>query len=174
MSSSLAQYKTQLTAAQAAYLAAVQTFYGALIDLEALASTVEACKGGPQVHFSSNSMGKWQDLFMILEHPTAAPRGTHFGGALVANAATTTASAVLHVASVPAWVVPGLVAVDATSGLAVGTVQSTSSNTITLAANAANAVAVGDTLTFSFGPSVRIRDRINSSLAAYIAAWSGS
>jgi hypothetical protein len=174
MSTSLSQYKTALTAAQSAYLAALQTLYGAMVDLEALTVTVERCGGGPQAHFSATAMGEWQDLFAFLEHPTAAPRGSHFGGALVATAATTTASAVLTVKAVPSWVVAGLVVLDSTSGTSVGTVLSTTSTTITLAANAANAVAAADVLIFSFGPSGRIRDRISTAANAYIAAWSGS
>lgn len=174
MSTSLSGYKTQLTAAQVAYQAALQTMYGAMIDLEALSMTVERCGGGPQVHFSAYSMNEWQNLFRFLEHPLAAPRDKHFGGALVANSATTTASAVLHVAAVPAWVVPGLVAADATTGLPVGTVLSTTSNSITLVANAANAVAAGDQLTFVFAGGGRIKEKIDASAGAYIAAWSGS
>jgi hypothetical protein len=174
MSTSLSSYKTQLTAAQSAYLAALQTLYGAMIDLEALARTVERCGGGPQVHFSANAMDGWQDLFALLEHPVAAPRSSHFGGALVANAATATLSPTLHAASVPSWVVAGLVAIDATTGQTVGTVQSTTANTITLAANAANAVTAGDVLIFSFGANGRIADKIAAAAAAYIAAWSGS
>jgi len=175
MSTSLSSYKTQLTAAQAAYLAAVQTLYGAMIDIEALATTVERIGGGPQVHFSANSMDEWQDLFAFLEHPLAAPRGTHFGGALVAKGATTTASAVLNVQSgVPAWVVAGLTVIDASTGNTIGKVATVGSNTITMAANAAFAVTQGDVLTFSFGPSGRIHDQIIAAATAYIANWSGS
>ena len=70
-------------------------------------------------------------------------------GTVATNAATTTASPTLGFASVPSWIVAGMAVYDVTTGAPVGTVASTASTTVTLTANAANAVASGNTLSFS-------------------------
>jgi hypothetical protein len=69
--------------------------------------------------------------------------------AVATNAATSTSSPTLSFASVPAVVTEGMSVNDVTSGNLIGTVESTTSTTVTLAANAAHAVASGDVLTFS-------------------------
>jgi hypothetical protein len=69
----------------------------------------------------------------------------------IANAATSTTSNVLSFASTPSWIVPGTSVYDATTGQSIGTVSSTTGTTVTLTANAANAVGNGDTLSF-IGP----------------------
>lgn len=74
-------------------------------------------------------------------------------GTLVTNAATSTASPTINAASVPSWIVAGMAVYDVTTGSAVGTVQSTGASTITLSANAASAVASGDTLSISAFPN---------------------
>jgi len=175
MSTSLSAYKTASTAAQTTYLEALQTLYGAMIDLEALTATVENIGGGPQVHFSSYSRDAWQSLQTLLEHPLAAPRATNLGGALKATAGTLTSSPTLTVAAVPSWVVAGMVVTDLTSGAAIGTVSAAApqGTSITLAANAANAVASGDILAFAM-PNARIADQIAAATKAYIANWSGA
>lgn len=176
MSTSLSSYKTQLTAAQTAYQAALQTLYSTLIDLEALTICVEKIGGAPQTHFGASTHDELQNLFRYLEHPVAAPRDKHFGGTLVASSGTTTSSPTLNITKVPAWVVPGLVVTNVTAGNAVGTVLSAGVNgtTITLAANAANAVTAGDQLSFAFIAAERIVDKIRNAAQAYISNWSGS
>lgn len=174
MTISLATYKTNLTTAQNNYLIALGTFYAALIDLEALAITVQNIGGGQQTRFSAESMDEWQDMFRILEHPVAAPRATHFAGAIKASSGTLTSSPTLNVASVPSWVQPGMVVTNLTAGNVVGTVSAATvaASTITLAANAANAVTTGDILAYSM--IGRVKDQVNKAAAAYIANWSGS
>src|ERR1035437_389850 len=149
MSTSLATYKTALTAAKTTYLAALQTLYGALIDLEALTVAVENIGGGPQTHFSAAPRDQWQNFPNYLEHPVAAPRATNLGGALTTSAGTLTSSAVLNFAAVPSWVVAGMVVTDLTAGTAIGTVTSVAATTATLVANAANAVTTADVLSFA-------------------------
>lgn len=70
------------------------------------------------------------------------------GGTVYTSAATPTTSNTLNFASTPSWIVPGLAVYDETTGKSVGAVQSTTSTTVLLAANAANAVGNGDTLSF--------------------------
>jgi hypothetical protein len=70
-------------------------------------------------------------------------------GTVATNAATATSSPSLGFASVPSWIVAGMAVYDVTTGALVGTVASTASTTVTLTANAANAVASGNTLSFS-------------------------
>lgn len=73
------------------------------------------------------------------------------GTDLVTNAATSTSSNTLHFASVPSWVVAGQTIFDqGTPSGAVGTVLSTTANTVVLTANSSFAVQSGDPL--SFGP----------------------
>jgi hypothetical protein len=74
-------------------------------------------------------------------------------GSLVTNAATATSSPTINAASVPSWITAGMSVLDATTGNAVGTVLSTASTTITLTANAANAISSGDTLNISAFPN---------------------
>ena len=71
----------------------------------------------------------------IIEYPNVAG----------SEAATSTASPTLGFASVPSWIVAGMSVYDVTTGAAVGTVLSAASTTVTLTANAANAVASGNT-----------------------------
>ena len=70
-------------------------------------------------------------------------------GSLTTNAATTTASPTISAASVPAWITAGMTVYDTTTGKNVGTVSSTTGTTVTLTANAANAVGSGDVLSIS-------------------------
>jgi hypothetical protein len=70
-------------------------------------------------------------------------------GGLTTNLATTTASNVLHFASVPtAQILAGMTCFDTTTGNFVGFVSSATATTITLTANAATAVGSGDNITF--------------------------
>lgn len=98
-------------------------------------------------------------------------------GPLTTNAATTTASAVLNFASVPSWIVAGMTVYDGTNGNEIGSVLSVTSTTVTLTANAAHAVASGDTLTFSAfglptgtGPS-SANNSAQVSFATATASW---
>jgi hypothetical protein len=98
-------------------------------------------------------------------------------GTLVTNAATATSSPTIGAASVPAWIVAGMAVYDVTTGAPVGTVASTTSTTVTLTANASNAVASGNTLSFSaFGngsgtaPSSVVNGAVIS-FAQATAAW---
>ncbi len=80
--------------------------------------------------------------------------GTNYARVQVAgnattNATTSTSSPTLHFASVPSWIVAGMSAYDATTGQEIGTVASTGSGVVTLAANASSAVGNGDVINFS-------------------------
>jgi len=88
-----------------------------------------------------------------------------FAGTITVNGSTTTASPTLHVASVPAWLAAlgsaangaGVNVYDTTTGQQIGTISTCTSGgtTITLTANAANAVGATDVLAFSaFSPAV--------------------
>lgn len=110
--------------------------------------------------------------------------GTAYGrvqvaGTATTNAATTTASATIGTAAagVGAWVVAGMTVYNATQGNVVGTVLSTSGgNSITLTANATNAVASGDVLNISaFGaPSgTGPASNTNSAVISFAAATGG-
>lgn len=68
----------------------------------------------------------------------------------VTNGATSTSQNVIYVAAVPAGVAAGQQLYDISNGNMIGTVQSTTSNTITLIANALSAVAADDSLTFGW------------------------
>ena len=67
---------------------------------------------------------------------------------VITNGATATTTNTLSFASTPSWIGPGMTVFDLTTGKNIGTVLSTASTTVTLAANAANAVNSGDTLLF--------------------------
>jgi hypothetical protein len=75
------------------------------------------------------------------------------GGSLATNGTTASGNAILHFASVPAWIVAGMTVRDATTPAAIPaatTVLSTTGTTVTLSANAAGGgVGNGDTITFS-------------------------
>jgi len=75
------------------------------------------------------------------------------GGSLTTNATTAAGNAVLHFASVPAWIVAGMLIRDATAPAVITagtTVLSTTSTTVTMSANAAGAGVGGtDVITFS-------------------------
>lgn len=73
-------------------------------------------------------------------------------GVAATNGATTTSSPTLSFASTPSFIVAGMSVYDTTTGQQIGTVLSTSASTVTLTANAANAVSSGDTLSFSAWP----------------------
>jgi hypothetical protein len=85
---------------------------------------------------------------------TGAGIGAANEGSLVAtvtassDAATSTSSSTLNFASTPAWIVAGKPVYDGTTGKMIGTVASATSTTVKLTANAANAVGLGDTLSF--------------------------
>ncbi len=64
------------------------------------------------------------------------------------NAATPTTSPTLSFVSTPSWIVAGMTVYDTTTGAAIGAVSSTTSTTVTLIANADNAVGAGDALSF--------------------------
>ena len=68
---------------------------------------------------------------------------------LSATGATATTSSVLQFASVPSSVLPGANAFDSTTNQQLGTVQATNltTGTVTLAANVASAVSLGDSIT---------------------------
>jgi hypothetical protein len=65
------------------------------------------------------------------------------------SAATATSSPTLTLASAAPWIVGGMPVYDVTTGKSIGTVSSTTDTSVTLTANAANAVASGDTLSFA-------------------------
>jgi hypothetical protein len=81
-----------------------------------------------------------------------APDTSAGGPAQATNASTSTTSAVLNFASVPAWVAAGMKAFDLTTPGAINggqTVLSTTSTTVTLSANVNATVANGDQIAFS-------------------------
>ncbi|WP_316227832.1 hypothetical protein [Bradyrhizobium sp. SZCCHNR3015] len=90
-------------------------------------------------------------------------------GSVTTNSATTTSSAVIGHAAVPSWVVAGMQAYDATTGHVVGTVQSTTSTTVTLTANAAFAIGSGDAINYSAFPNATGTSPASSSNGATIA-----
>ncbi len=114
------QYVTARNTAGSRYSAAVTELLAALVDLAALDATV------------GNAV-----VLMPVPQQVATAAGT------------TTSSPTLTFSSVPSKVVAGMTAFDVTSGQAIGTVQSTTSTTVTLTANAAHAVASGDTISFA-------------------------
>lgn len=73
-------------------------------------------------------------------------------GTVPASSATTTSSNTLHFATTPEFIIAGAAVSNSTTGLPVGTVASTTSTTVTLTANATNAVSTGDLVNF-VGPS---------------------
>lgn len=94
-------------------------------------------------------------------------------GRVTTNGSTTTASPTLQVASPPSWIVAGMLVYDITTSQPIGTVQSVGASTITLQANASNAVGNGDTLSISAfgnptggGPA----NMTNSALIAFATA----
>ena len=77
-------------------------------------------------------------------------------GQVTTNSGTATSSAVLHVASVPSWIVPGMTALDVTTANAITggqTVLSVGSGVITLSGNVNNSVGSGDAIQFSMWPA---------------------
>lgn len=94
---------------------------------------------------------------------------TQIAAAVATNAATSTSSPTLSFASVPAVVTEGMSVNDVTSGNLIGTVESTTSATVTLAANAAHAVSSGDVLTFSAAGVLVIFDGVTWRTAAGVA-----
>jgi len=76
-------------------------------------------------------------------------------GQLSANASWTTGAAVIVMAqTLPSWVVASQIVYDVTSGAKIGTVSSTSNNTLTLTANMASvSTGAADVLQFGFTPS---------------------
>ena len=73
-------------------------------------------------------------------------------GTLTTNGTTSTSSAVINIASVPAWVVAGMTAYDRTTAVTLGTVQSTTGTTVTLTANSLGTVGNGDSIAFGAFP----------------------
>jgi hypothetical protein len=65
-----------------------------------------------------------------------------------ASAATSTSSPTLNFAATPSWIVTGMTVYDVTTGKTIGSVASTTGTTVTLTANAASAVGIGDALSF--------------------------
>ncbi|MDN3276002.1 Ig-like domain-containing protein [Frankia sp. RB7] len=65
------------------------------------------------------------------------------------SGATSTTSRTLNFVSTPSWVTNGSSVFDITTGKSIGVVSSTAATTITLLANAASAVASGDSLSFA-------------------------
>jgi hypothetical protein len=175
MSTTLAQFKAALTNAQATYAQALNAFVAALVDLESLTVTVESCGGGPQIGLSRRLRDNLQELLLELQHPTAAPI-TSVAPALKASGITATSSPTLAVASVPAWVAAGMTVTDATTSVVLGTVLSAvpGSAAITLTANSAGAVAVGDSLLFGLKGATGLADHVRRGTAGYTAQWSGS
>jgi hypothetical protein len=169
-----AQFKTALANAQATYASALNAFIAALIDLESLTETCESCGAGQQIAVSRLARDNLQTLMLELQHPTAAPIAS-VAASLRTNAATLTSSAVLGVASVPAWVAAGM-AVSNAAGTVIGVVASAvpGSTTVTLAANVTVAVAAGDVLAFSLRGATGLADHVRRSTAAYTATWSGN
>lgn len=76
-------------------------------------------------------------------------------GQLQASASWTTAAAVIVMAqNLPSWVIASQIVYDVTSGAKIGTVSSTSNNTLTLTANMASVSSgAADVLQFGFTPS---------------------
>jgi hypothetical protein len=72
-------------------------------------------------------------------------------GSIVTNASTTTSSPTIGAASIPSWIQPGMTVYDPTNGNEIGTIAAggVGTTTLTLTANAAHAVASGDTLNIS-------------------------
>ena len=75
--------------------------------------------------------------------------GSGVAGATPATAAFVTTAATISIASGLLWVKPGLSVTDTTNGKYVGVVLSYAGTTLTLTANAANAGALNDQLSFS-------------------------
>jgi hypothetical protein len=73
-------------------------------------------------------------------------------GTATTNGTTSTAQAVINIASVPAWIVAGMTAYDRTTTTLLGTVLSTTATTVTLTANSLGAVGNGDSIAFSAFP----------------------
>jgi hypothetical protein len=103
------------------------------------------------------------------------------GGNAATNATTASGNAILHFASTPAWVTPGMTAYDATTPASIPlgtTVLSVTSTTVTLSANATGAgVGSGDTINFSAfgrasgtGPS-QITNTAAITFPAATASW---
>jgi hypothetical protein len=174
MSLTTAQLKAALATAQTTYATALNSFIGALIDVESLTEAVESCGGGQQIALSRMARDRLHELPLELEHPIAAPRA-NVAASLKATGSTTTASAVLTVASVPGWVAAGM-AVSNAAGTIIGTVASAvpGSTSVTCAANVTVAVVVGDVLTYSLRGASHLGDHVRRSTAAYTAQWSGS
>jgi len=87
------------------------------------------------------------------------PPSSPVAGPLVTNAATTTSSPTIGAASVPAWIVPGMAVYDSVNGNPIGIVQSATSTTVTLTANAMRAVTSGETLSFQFPQTTPVNGR---------------
>jgi hypothetical protein len=176
MSLSTAQLKAALATAQTTYATALNSFIGALIDVESLTEAVESCGGGQQIALSRMARDRLHELPLELEHPIAAPRA-NVSASLKATGSTTTSSPTLTVASVPGWVAAGMaVTVSNAAGTVIGTVASAvpASTSVTCAANVTVAVAVGDVLTYSLRGASHLGDHVRRSTAAYTGQWSGS
>ncbi|WP_426442221.1 hypothetical protein [Bradyrhizobium genosp. P] len=89
----------------------------------------------------------------------AYSNGTSGPATATTHGATSISSPVLNFASTPSWIVAGMTVYDVTTGKSIGTVASTTSTTVTLTANAANAVASGNLLSF---PTIAITNGATS------------
>jgi hypothetical protein len=174
MSLTTAQLKTALATSQSNYAAALQSFLGALIDVESLTQAVESCGGGQQIHVSQMARDRLHELALELQHPVSAPLAST-AASLKATGSTATSSAVLTVAAVPAWVAANMVVTNQ-NGASIGVVSSgvPGSTTITCAANVTTAVAIGDVLTFSLKGATGLADHVRRGTAGYTAQWSGT
>lgn len=92
----------------------------------------------------------------VWAHVVAGDNG--FGsGTLVTNGSTAAGNNVLHFASVPSWVAPGMSISDTNNGVAFfggTTPMSTTSTTVTLNQNVNSTVNSGDTIVFNNGNSI--------------------
>ena len=80
--------------------------------------------------------------------PVGSGDALSFPEIATAAAATSTSSQTLSFAVAPSWAVTGMTVYDDTTGTSVGTVLSTTANTVKLAVNASSPVASGDVLSF--------------------------
>lgn len=150
------QWTTQNQPARSGYTISVASGWASVV-LPAT-YTFPSMQGTPNEYLNA-----WQYFFVnggISTNPAAMQNLNNYadtlGGIanpLVTNGSTSTSSAILHVASVPAWVASGWTVFDFTTGQTIGTISTFGTTTITLTGNAASAVGSGDALIISANPS---------------------
>ncbi len=111
--------------------------------------TVYDTTTGKTIGTVSSTTGTTITLTANAANPVASTDALSFLDTDTTSAATSTSSPTLNFAMTPAWVEPGMAVYDVTTGQTIGTVSSATGTTVTLTANAANAVASGDTLSLT-------------------------